>query len=138
MKQIVDAIRRALRDDPIIVATVGLDKDGETKVYQGLGKTNVEAPYIVLAVIPGVAPDGVYGDDYVVQNVMLQATAWGRNANEAWQVAEVIQDAFEHSDYSVEPWELMRVRRGSFPREMTDRDTNMIQVNTDYVFRFSR
>lgn len=138
MKQIVDAIRHALRDDPIIEVAVGMDTDGEVKVYQALAKTNVEAPYIVLTYVPGVMPDGVYGDDYVIQNVMLQATAWGRNASEAWQITEVIQEAFEKADYAVEPWALMRAARASFPREMPDRDTNMVQVNTDYVFLFSR
>lgn len=138
MKQIVDSIRRALRLDPKIMALVGLDTDQEVKVYQGIGKSNVSAPYIVLAIIPGIAPEGVYGDDYVLQDVMVRIAAWGRQSNEAWQLAEFIQEAFENADYSVEPWEMMRVHRTSFPREMADRDTNLVQVNTDYIFRLSR
>lgn len=134
----MDSIRRALRDDAILGSLLGRDQDGEPKVYQGIAKTDVTAPYIVMTVVPGISPEGVYGDDYAIQNVMVQVTAWGRNPGEAWQLAEMIPDAFEEADYATEPWEVARVTRASFPRELTDRDTSLIQVSADYGFMFTR
>lgn len=138
MKAIMDSIRRALRDDAILDSLLGRDQDGEPKVYQGIVKTDVDAPYIVMTVVTGIAPEGVYGDDYSIQNVLVQVTAWGRNPSEAWQLAEMIPDAFDNADYAAEPWELARASRVSFPRELTDRDTSLIQVNADYAFMFTR
>ena len=138
MKQIIDSIRRALRTDAKIEALVGLDGDSEVKAYQGVAKSNVDAPYIVWSVGAGVDSPPVYGDSYVLQDVMIRTSSWGRNPSEAWQIAEFIQEAFELADYAVDPWEKMFVRRVSFPVELPDRDTNLVQVAADYILRFSR
>jgi hypothetical protein len=138
MKQIIDSIRQALRADPKIQAMVGLDDDYEVKAYEGIAKSNVDAPYVAWSVIPGVDSPPVYGDSYVIQDVMLRASSWGRNSKEAWQLAEFVQEAFELADYATDPWHKMFIRRSAFPQELPDRDTNLVQVSTDYWLRFSR
>jgi len=138
MKQIIDSIRRALRSDPKIESLCGLDEDGETKAYQAMAKTNVSAPYVIWSILSGIDSPPVYGDGYVIQDLMVATSAWGRNSTEAWQLAEFIQEAFEEADYAAEPWGMMFNRRISFPRELPDRDTNLVQVTADYWLRFSR
>lgn len=138
MKQIIDAIRRALRTDAKIEALVGLDSDAEVKAYQGHAKSNVEAPYIVWTVMSGIDSPPVYGDPHVIQDVVLRVASWGRQSSEAWQLAEFVQEAFEEADYATDPWEKMYVRRVSFPQELPDQDTNLVQVTADYGLRFSR
>lgn len=138
MKQIIDAIRQALRADPKVEALVGLDADQEVKAYQAIAKTNEDAPYVIWSILSGIDSPPVYGDSYVIQDVMVATSSWGRNSKEAWQLAEFVQEAFELADYAVDPWSQMFVRRSSFPQELPDRDTNLVQVSADYWLRFSR
>jgi uncharacterized protein DUF3168 len=138
MREVVDAIRHALRDDSVIEAIVGRDKDNEVKVYQGLAKSNVEAPYIVWNLIPGNQPTGAYGDDYAFQEILVQITSWGRNPHECWQLADITEEAVVKASYDVDPWTVAKVRRVNFPQELPDRDTNLTQVPVQYRFLLGR
>lgn len=133
MKSFVDSLRHLLRADPEIVARVGTDDDDEIKVYQGVGKTDVDAPYIVFGIIDGTSVP-TFGQDHTVQEVNFQVTAWGRTSSEAWNLAEVIDDALEVGDWDVVPYEPISLRRIQFPQELPDRDTQLRQVPIQYRF----
>lgn len=138
MKLIVEGIRRVLRRDTLVFALVGVDDDGEVKIYQGIGKSNVAAPYIVMNVVPGDVPVSTYGEDYAIEILTAQLTAWGRNSKEAWQLADAIQEAVRLGSYDVGEYELMRAKRVTFPNELPDRDTLLVQVPSQYEFQFGK
>ena len=138
MKSIIEAIRRVLRRDSLVFALIGEDEHGEVKAYQGVAKLDSTAPYIVLNVLPGSDITGAYGEEYAVELISIQVTAWGETSKQAWQLADAIQDALTVGDYEVEPYTLMKVRRNSFPPELTDRDTQLVQVPVQYLFWLSK
>jgi hypothetical protein len=138
MKDIIESIRRVLRKDPLIVGLVGIDSDGETKVYQAAAKQDSEAPYIVIAPAPGAAPISAYGEMYAIETFTLQLTAWGRNSKEAWQLADSIQDAVSIGEYDAGIWNFMKGKRITFPQELPDRDTALVQVPVIYEFQFGK
>jgi Protein of unknown function (DUF3168) len=138
MKDIIESIRRVLRKDPLIYSLVGADADEEIKVYQAVAKQDSVAPYVVMAPAPGAAPISVYGEMYAVETFTLQLTAWGRNSKEAWQLADAIQDAVAISDYDAGMWVFMKGKRITFPQELPDRDTALVQVPVIYEFQFGK
>lgn len=139
MKEIIESIRRVLRRDALVSLLVGIDADGEIKIYQGIAKLNSEAPYVVLNVVPGDRPISVYGDGHAVEILTVQITAWGRNSKEAWQLAEAIQDAVEiDEEYDAGMWDFMKGKRSTFPGELPDRDTALVQIPASYEFQFGR
>lgn len=138
MKDIIEAIRRVLRRDSLILGLVGIDEDGETKIYQGVAKTNAVAPYVVLNVILGDTPISVYGEMYAIEILTLQLTAWGRNSKEAWQLADAIQEAVAIGEYDAGVWNFMKGKRSSFPQELPDMDTALVQVPAAYEFQFGK
>lgn len=135
---IVRTIRRALREDPILDAIVGKDKDGEVKVYTPLGKANITAPYVTFGIVPIGGPIPVYGDSEVLEDFEVGITSWGRTSIEAWDVADAADDAIKLADYSFEPWELVQVIRTTTPEEAGDRDTDLRQVRVRYRFMLGR
>ena len=138
MKDIIESIRRVLRKDPLILSLVGVDADGETKVYQAMAKQDSDAPYIVMAPAPGAAPISAYGETYAIETFTLQLTPWGRNSKEAWQLAEAIQDAIDAGSYDSGIWVFMKGKRITFPQELPDRDTALVQVPVIYEFQFGK
>jgi hypothetical protein len=138
MKNQIDAIRRALRHDAIIRDIIGIDENGEIKVYVSVGKPDVVAPYIVLNTIPVNGISGVYGDEYAIEVIPLQISNWGRDPNEAWQLADIVDDAFIHADFEFEPYTHMRTVRTTNAQELPDRDTNLTQVVVQYEVAISR
>jgi hypothetical protein len=138
MIDLMGAIRRALRDDPLIKAVVGQDADTEVKVYSSVGKPDVQAPYIVFGLIPGPGPIGTYGRPDAWEPFTIQTTSWGRTPQEAWSVADILDDAIVSADYVFEPGYLARVARVSTPEELPDRDTNLRQVVVQYEFKVGR
>lgn len=138
MRNLVQPIRHALRADPILEAMVGQDAQGEVKVYTPIGKSNIVAPYIAFVMVPVAGPVSVYGDDEVMEPFQVAFTSWGRDSNEAWAVADVMDDAIKRGDYDYAPYELIQVLRISTPDEMPDRDTDMRQVMVRYQFVLGR
>ena len=138
MKEVVESVRRALRKDPLILGLVGIDVDGETKVYQAMAKLDTDAPYVIIAPAPGAAPISVYGETYAIETFTLQLTAWGRDSKEAWQLSDAIEDAVSISQYDAGIWYFMKGKRITFPQELPDRDTNLVQVPVIYEFQFGK
>lgn len=139
MINFIKPIRHALRGDPIVQAVVGNDDDGETKVYASVAKKDVKAPYIVIQIPQiGGGPIPVYGDGEVLEGFRVVLTSWGRTADEAWQVADVADDALKRGDYSYEPYELIQLMRVSSPQELPDRDTPLRQVIVQYQLALGR
>jgi hypothetical protein len=138
MKDIIESIRRVLRKDPLVFAMVGADNDGEVKIYQAIAKQDSIAPYIVMNVVPGDTPISTYGEDYAIEVLTIQLTAWGRNSKEAWQLADAIQDAVAVGQYDAGLWDFMKGKRVTFPGELPDRDTALVQVPASYEFQFGR
>ena len=139
MKAIADALFHVLRRDSLIQSLIGVDSDGEVKVYEGTAKTDVKAPFIVSSFIPGNAPVGVYGDEVAMEVVDVQVTAWGSSRNTVWQLAEACDDALHLGDWPVDPYELKDLRRLSFPQLTPDRDnTNWVQIPLRYRLSFGR
>lgn len=131
-------IRRALRDDPIFQAVVGLDPDGEYKAYSPKAKVNAQAPYVVVQIIPSQSPIRVYGDDESILVIQASIGSWGRDSEEAWQIADVADDALKRADYSFEPYSLMQILRTSMPFEQQDRDTNLSYLTVIYQLALQR
>ena len=138
MKEVVESIRRVLRRDALIFSLIGVDPDGEVRIYQGVAKSDATPPYIIMNVVPGDSPIGVYGDDYAIEVLTVQLTAWGRHSKEAWQLADAIQDAVSLGDYEADPWGFMKARRVTFPNELPDRDTALVQIPAQYEFKFGK
>lgn len=138
MKDVIESIRRVLRKDPLIFSLVGWDTDEEVKVYQAQAKLDTDAPYVVMAPAPGAAPISAYGDMYAIETFTLQLTAWGRNSKEAWQLADAIQDAIADGEYDAGIWAFMKGKRITFPQELPDRDTALVQVPVIYEFQFGK
>jgi hypothetical protein len=138
MNDIVGSIRRVLRRDPLVSSLVGSDADNEIKVYQAIAKQDSVAPYVVMAPAPGAAPISVYGEMYAVETFTLQLTAWGRDSKEAWQLASAIEDAVSLGAYDAGVWLFMKGKRITFPQELPDRDTALVQVPVIYEFQFGK
>lgn len=138
MINLVDPIRRALRSDAIIAAMIGKDENNEIKVYTTIAKTNAQAPYVVVQIVPASGPEGAYGNLNVWEPFQIQVTSWGRSPQEAWSLADVVDNAMILADYSFEPAELALVRRQSTPVELNDRDTNLRQVIVRYELKLGR
>jgi Protein of unknown function (DUF3168) len=138
MKDIIESIRRMLRKDSLVFAMVGADADGEVKIYQAIAKMDSIAPYIVMNIVPGDTPISAYGEDYAIEVLTVQLTAWGRNSKEAWQLADAIQDAVKIGQYDAGLYDFMKGKRITFPGELPDRDTALVQVPASYEFQFSK
>ncbi len=139
IKQISESPKVLLRNDSLVVATVGSGADGETKVYTGIAKTDVTAPFVVINQVPLLSDDGgVYGDDHVLVYSEFQITSWGRTEQEAWILASMCDEAVVMGDWAVDPYSLMKVRREGMPVSLPDRDTDLRQVQARYLASFSR
>lgn len=138
MIDLIGSIRRTIRKDPLIFSLVGVDVDEEIKVYQAVAKQDSVAPYVVMVPAPGAAPISTYGEMYAIETFTIQLTAWGRNSKEAWQLADAIQDAVALGEYDSGVWNFMKGKRITFPQELADRDTGLVQVPAIYEFQFGR
>lgn len=138
MNDIIGSVRRVLRKDPLVSSLVGADADEEIKVYQAIAKQDVAAPYVVMIPAPGAAPISTYGEEYAIETFTVQLTAWGRNSKEAWQLSDAIQDAVSIGSYDAGTWYFMKGKRITFPQELADRDTALVQVPAIYEFQFGK
>jgi hypothetical protein len=138
MREIIDSIRRVLRRDVLLNDMIGVDQDGEPKIYHGIAKENVEAPYIVLSVLTGDPGIATYGDDHAIETISLQITSWGNTSREAWELADVVDEAVPIGKYDAGKFVFMRGKRITFPNELNDRDSNLIQVPVLYEFQFGK
>jgi hypothetical protein len=75
---------------------------------------------------------------YAIETFTLQLTAWGRDSKEAWQLADTIQDAVNIGQYDAGIWNFMKGKRITFPQELPDRDTGLVQVPVIYEFQFGK
>lgn len=130
-------IRHALRADPILEAVVGRDQDGEVKVYSPDAKSNIEFPYITFSIFAPTEPIRVYGDDEAITPFRIALTSWARDSSEAWQLADVADDAVKRADYSFEPYSLMQVLRVAMPQELTD-PTGLTYLVVQYQYNLGR
>ncbi len=131
-------IQHALRADPILQAVVGNDSDGETKIYGPNAKSNIVAPYVVFSIIPTQEPIRAYGDDEAIHAFRVAIASWARDSGEAWQLADVTDDALKRADYSFEPYQVMNVLRVAMPQELQDRDTLSFYLTVQYQFNLGR
>lgn len=140
MKEIALAIPRALREDPVIFSFVGTDSDGSVKVYSEVAKSDEKVPYIVFtSAIPGgnlVEP--VYGDARAHIIISYAISCWGRSSQEAWKLADYVDDALEHSDLVVTPYEVMSLLLTRWPQEHPDQDSLSRQVLLNYELQLGR
>jgi hypothetical protein len=130
MRQILDAIKTLLEDDPVLGALVGYDEFGQRKIYISAANSGVEPMFLVIQTVPGVQPQGTYADPYAIENLEFSVTSWGETGTDAWQLAETADDAFLSNtlDPDLTPRQLMILRRSAFPQELPDRDTSWRQV----------
>ena len=136
---LMNPIRQVMREDPILQTVVGYDQDGEVKVYTSVGKSDAEAPWVVLTMLSSTGPTGTYGDDYVWEPFQMQVSSWGSSERHAWQVADVVDDAIlKAPSWSFEPYYLAKVMRSSTPMPLPDRDTNLVQILVLYTFMIGR
>jgi len=139
MKLIAEGPKNVLREDGLVVNIVGSDGDGETKVYPSIAKTDVNAPFVVINHIPMIENEGgVYGDDHVIVTLEFQVSSWGRTEQEAWILADACDEALMLGQWTVDPYQLMKIRREGMPTPLPDRDTDLRQVQARYMARFSR
>jgi hypothetical protein len=140
VSDIPGSIRRVLRADPLIIDLVGLDGNGEVKVYGsgGLAKSNVEPPFIAWSIAPGGDQPGAYGEKYVMQSVNCSIACWAHEEKKSWQLVDAVEEATERGDYDAGVWEFAQVRRTAYPQPLPDRDTSWFQVVVPLQFVFVR
>lgn len=138
MKNEALAVLRALKEDTVVVSFVGLDPDNSPKVYQSKVRENVSAPYILVGLSPQADNQGVYGDPDVWQVWNPVVSCWGRNSQEAWGLADVVDEAMRQADFVVEPYSTVLLQRRFSPAEYPDRDSPWIQVLIQYELKLGR
>lgn len=136
--QVSAAHVHVMREDPMILAIVGVDDLGNVKVFEGVARTDTKPPYVVIQQVPTLADTGVYGDDYVVMMTEFQVASWGRSPDEARRLADACHDALRTGHWLVDPWSLMKVYRLGVPVLAPDRDTDLLQVQVRYRAMFGR
>ena len=126
------AMRQALREDAALASVIGVDEDGETKIYTFPLKPNVSPPYVAVSLIPVPGVEGVYGDDEVMERYLLQMTGWARSEKEAWSVAVTLEPAIRAVRLQVEPYEHTSTTRYQNVEPMFDTEANLWGVVMRY------
>ena len=138
MIDVRNAMRRSLREDAALASVIGVDDDGEVKVFTYPLKPNVSAPYVAVAqiLVPGV--EGVYGDDEVAERFVMQMTGWARTDKEAWSVAVTLEPAIRGVRLQVEPYEHTSTVRYQNYETLYDDEANLWGVVMRYEFFVGR
>lgn len=140
MRKIHDAVEYILKHDPLILAILGFDNDNSPKIYEGLAKKDSIPPLIVWQFVGGPGPQGTFHDMHAIEQAQFQVTSWGRSRQEAWQVSDFVQEAFEIAEADIElaPYQGLRFRRLEDSADLLDQDTGWIQVPTTYEMAVAR
>lgn len=130
MKEQALSMQRVLRDDTLVQTKVGTDADGVVKVYQSQAREDTNAPYIIVGIVPspGSSVVAAYGDPVAVEVWRFGVSCWARNSQEAWELAEIANEAVNAGDFEAEPYTSAGVFLRGTPQELPDRDTNLRQV----------
>jgi hypothetical protein len=141
MKIVKDALTHILRTDPIVQAYVGRDSRDQPRVYEDYAPKDELAPYVVWHLMAGgTPPEGTYGDDECIENVLVQVASWGRNYDEAWSIYGIVHDALRGGNWNamLAPYELMLIKRMGDQFTVPDADTNWVQVPVTYRLSLGR
>lgn len=143
MRVVIEAVKAILREDAALPGIVGLDSTSTPKIYEPDVPQSVEAPYIVVQIIPGARPQGTYGDDYAIMNFSFQTTCWGRNKGESWLLWDTVFEVFDITPETfwnalLTPWELMTITHPGDARQLPDRETALYQVHGTYDLAITR
>lgn len=132
MREAIQTFRRALQRYTPLKEELGVDEDGEVKVYNLIAKSKSSPPYIVTNYPPGSGIEGAYGEDIVIENMGIQVTSWATELERALKVADMADDAILDSDFNVSPFEVKSLRRISNPLPMVDTDAQLVGVVVRY------
>lgn len=140
MRVVKNALQDVLRRDPILQAILGLDADNDLKIYEAVAKQNTAPPFLLWQLVPSGDIAGHYGDEYALVSKPFQLTAWGRTANEAWQLWDYAQEAVETGDWDFEltPYKRMRLVSQADQQELPDVETSWVQVPGTFLLVVSR
>lgn len=143
MKVVLATFEEVLRLDPIVVAFVGRDSFGKTKIARSLAPKGSDwtAPYLTYQRVPGSAPRGTYADKRAIEATQVQLTNWGRNSDEAWDLFTVTQEALDQRDVwdvALTPYRLFHIIRLGDEQELPDEDTDQVQVPVTYSVQIAR
>lgn len=132
------AVRRGLREDGALTEVLGMDADGEPKIYTFPLKPNVEKPYIAVHLIPVPGVDAVYGDSEVMERFIIQLSVWAESDTAAWSIAPIADDAMKALTLEVTPYEHNFTQRYANVETLPDMDTSLWQVVMRYDVRIAR
>lgn len=137
MKNIVDAVRQVVRNDPLILSLVGTDEWNQVKFYDEVAPKDTSPPFLVWSVAPSPSPEGAYAQDDVITYLNVQFSSWCEEIKRSWQLSDAVEEAVAKGAYEASPWEFMQVRRVGAPQPLPDRDTSWFQVALTVQFQFS-
>lgn len=132
------AVRQGLREDGALTTVLGMDGDGESKVYTRPTKPNVKPPYLIVDNIPVPGVEGVYGDEEVMERFLIQLSVWATSEDDAWDIVPLADEAMKHLNMQVLPYEHNFTQRYQNVQSLSDRDTNLWQVVMRYDVRIAR
>lgn len=138
MINIRQAVRRGLREDGALTEVLGMDADGEQKVYTRPTKPNVTVPYVVVDLIPVPGVDGVYGDDEVLERFLIQLSVWADSDTAAWTIAPILDEAMKNLRLEVTPYEHNFTQRYQSAETLAELNSNLWQVVMRYDVRIAR
>jgi hypothetical protein len=140
VKNVVKELRRALRLETLVQTQVGVDQNGEYKVYEGLAPSDTDAPYISIFQQPGGDLIATYGQHEGMLRIALQFTCWGHNSTQAWEVWDALFESMDHVEpqLNFEPWTLVHLLPSTVPQEIPDADTDWRQVVTRYQLAYAK
>jgi hypothetical protein len=145
MREILVGTKQVLTHDVILVGLVGYEPllpegNAQPKIYEMLAPKMTQAPFVVFARVPGDLPEGTYADRQAIQSVPVQMTSWGRDAEEAWTIAQAVDDAVNLGDWNawLFPFERFSIIRSGDELALSDEDTAWIQVPATYHIKIAR
>ena len=121
----IDEVRRALSRYTPLSEALGLDNDGEIKVYNLIAKPNTTQPYLIVNFPPVNDFEGAYEEAIVMEAVGVQLTAWATEPGQSLIIASMANNALLDSDFDVAPYEVVSVRRIANPFPQFDPDANL-------------
>lgn len=130
-------VRRALMRHTPFREIVGV-YEGDYKVYDLKAPGNVTPPYLIVNWVPNNTLVGVYGDDTVMEAYFVQLTSWATEYKDALRLADAADDALLDSDFDMQGFEVIALRRSSNPLPLNDTDANLIGVVVQYELVIAR